>query len=54
VEFTGLVWAALFGFLVFGEEVSVATVLGAVLIVTGCVLAARKEQVPTAQAEAAL
>jgi S-adenosylmethionine uptake transporter len=54
VEFTGLVWAALFGFLVFGEEVSLATIIGAVLIVTGCVLAARKEQVPAAQAGAAL
>jgi S-adenosylmethionine uptake transporter len=54
VEFTGLVWAALFGFLVFGEEVSLATILGAALIVTGCILAARKEHVPAAQAEAAI
>jgi S-adenosylmethionine uptake transporter len=54
VEFTGLVWAALFGFLVFGEEVGLATILGAALIVTGCVLAARKEHVPAPQAEAAL
>jgi S-adenosylmethionine uptake transporter len=54
VEFTGLVWAALFGFLVFGEEVGLATILGAALIVTGCVLAARKEHVPAAQAEAAI
>jgi S-adenosylmethionine uptake transporter len=54
VEFTGLVWAALFGFLVFGEEVGLATILGAALIVTGCVLAARREHVPAPQAEAAI
>jgi S-adenosylmethionine uptake transporter len=54
VEFTGLVWAALFGFLVFGEEVGIATIIGAALIVTGCVLAARKQHLPAAQAEAAI
>jgi S-adenosylmethionine uptake transporter len=54
VEFTGLVWAALFGFLVFGEEVGIATIIGAALIVTGCILAARKQHLPAAQAEAAI
>jgi S-adenosylmethionine uptake transporter len=54
VEFTGLIWAALLGYLVFGEEIGVATVLGAGLIVTGCVLATRKERIPSVQAEAAL
>jgi S-adenosylmethionine uptake transporter len=54
VEFTGLIWAALLGYLVFGEEVNFATVLGAGLIVTGCLLAARKERIPAVQAEAAL
>jgi PBP1b-binding outer membrane lipoprotein LpoB len=34
--------------------VGLATILGAALIVTGCVLAARKQHVPAAQAEAAL
>jgi drug/metabolite transporter (DMT)-like permease len=34
--------------------VSLATIIGAALIVTGCILAARKEQVPAAQAEAAI
>ena len=41
VEYTALVWAALFGFLVFAEQVGAATIVGAGLIVAGCVLAAR-------------
>jgi len=41
VEYTALIWAALFGFLVFDEQVGASTLIGAVLIVTGCVLAAR-------------
>ena len=54
VEFTALVWGALFGFLIFGEQVHAATVVGAAMIVTGCIVAARAERIPAAQAEAAL
>ncbi|TFI58232.1 DMT family transporter [Sphingomonas parva] len=46
VEYTALVWAALYGFVVFGEEVGLTTLIGAALIVTGCVLAARTKTHP--------
>lgn len=42
VEYTGFLWAALFGWLYFGEEVNAATIAGAVLIVTGCLIATRR------------
>jgi S-adenosylmethionine uptake transporter len=54
VEYTALVWAALFGLIVFGEEVAVSTLLGAALIVIGCILAARTKTHPAPAAEAAL
>jgi len=41
LEFTALPWAALFGWLVFGESVRVAVWLGAVIILAACVWAAR-------------
>ena len=40
-EYTSFLWAALFGFLIFGETVSPFTLAGAALIITGCVIAAR-------------
>jgi S-adenosylmethionine uptake transporter len=52
-EYTSFVWAALFGWLVFGEHVSLYTLAGAALIVTGCVLAARRKPIAP-EAEAAL
>ena len=52
VEYTALVWAALFGFAVFGEEVGVATLVGAALIVTGCLLAAGTKRHPMPAVEA--
>jgi S-adenosylmethionine uptake transporter len=42
VEYTGFVWAALFGWLKFGEKVSWATLAGVVLIVVGSWIAVRK------------
>jgi S-adenosylmethionine uptake transporter len=54
VEYTSLIWAAMLGYLVFGEEVGAATVVGAALIVTGCVIAARSGRIQTSTAEAAL
>ncbi|HEX8667751.1 MAG TPA: DMT family transporter [Allosphingosinicella sp.] len=53
VEYTALIWAALFGYLVFREEVSLSTLAGAVLIVTGCILAAGTKSHPAPAAEAA-
>ena len=43
VEYTALLWAALFGFLIFNEEVGVSTLVGAALIVGGCLLATRTQ-----------
>jgi S-adenosylmethionine uptake transporter len=54
VEYTALVWAALFGLVIFGEEIAVSTLVGAALIVTGCILAARTSSHPAPAAEAAL
>jgi S-adenosylmethionine uptake transporter len=54
VEYTALIWAALLGFLVFSEQVGAATLIGAGLIVTGCVLAARVGKTAAPAAEAAL
>ena len=52
VEYTALIWAALFGFLVFAEPVRLATLAGAALIVAGCVLAARTQSHPEPAIEA--
>jgi S-adenosylmethionine uptake transporter len=43
-EYTAFLWAALFGWLFFAEPVSPFTLAGALLIVAGCILAARKPQ----------
>ncbi len=48
VEYTGFIWAALFGWLMFGEPVTWATVIGVVLIVVGSWIAARKPTQQTA------
>jgi S-adenosylmethionine uptake transporter len=47
-EYSGFLWAALFGWLIFDEAVSSYTLGGAVLIVGGCLFAARR---PRASAE---
>ncbi|MCJ2187035.1 DMT family transporter [Novosphingobium beihaiensis] len=44
VEYTGFLWAALFGWLFFGESVEPATLAGAALIVLGCWIATQKRQ----------
>ncbi|MET0241038.1 MAG: DMT family transporter [Sphingobium sp.] len=41
VEYTAFLWASLFGWLVFGEVVTAATLTGAALIVIACLWAAR-------------
>ena len=48
VEYTGFIWAALFGWLLFGEQVTLATLAGVVLIVIGCWIAARNPTEMTA------
>ena len=46
LEYTGFLWAALFGWLFFGETVTGATTAGAALIVAGCWVATRRSQAP--------
>jgi S-adenosylmethionine uptake transporter len=54
-EYTGFLWATLWGWVVFGERVSFFTVAGAALIVGGCILAAgRRDRAPVADSEAQL
>ncbi|MDG2003725.1 MAG: DMT family transporter [Novosphingobium sp.] len=48
IEYTGFAWAALFGWLWFDEVVSPGTVIGAALIVVGCLIAARGHTEQTA------
>ncbi|HEU5286344.1 MAG TPA: DMT family transporter [Sphingomicrobium sp.] len=52
-EYTSFLWAALFGWLVFREELSPFTLAGAALIVAGCILAARKPADASPRLEAA-
>lgn len=47
LEYTGFIWAALFGWLWFDEVVTPATLAGAALIVIACLIAARRA--PTEQ-----
>ena len=53
VEFTAFIWASILGAIVFGETVLPLTVLGAAMIVAGCVIAARARQAPVPSTEAA-
>jgi S-adenosylmethionine uptake transporter len=53
VEYTAFVWAALLGWLIFGEDVSMFTVAGAALIVAGCIIAVRTVTKGAPQTEAA-
>ena len=41
VEYTAFIWAAIVGWIAFDEEVTLATLAGTVLIVTGCWIATR-------------
>lgn len=52
-EYTSFLWAALFGWLIFGEALSPYTIAGAVLIVAGCILAARRPEEASPALEAA-
>ena len=52
-EYSGFVWAALFGWLFFREAVTLPTLAGTALIVTGCWLATRPARPAPAPAPAA-
>ncbi|MEO5587160.1 MAG: DMT family transporter [Novosphingobium sp.] len=47
-EYTAFIWAALFGWVWFGERVTTATLGGAALIVVGCLIATRSRTEQTA------
>ena len=46
MEYSSFLWAALLGWLVFGERVTGTTVLGTAIIVTACLIAARRPARP--------
>ena len=52
-EYTAFLWAMLLGWLVFHEPVSLFTMSGAMLIVAGCILAARRPEEANPQLEIA-
>lgn len=51
-EYSGFLWAAALGWLIFAEPVSPYTLAGALLIVGGCVVAAREKPRPEPEIEA--
>jgi S-adenosylmethionine uptake transporter len=46
VEYTAFIWAAIMGWMVFGEPITAATLAGTGLIIAGCVIAARQRGAP--------
>lgn len=52
VEYTAFIWAAIFGWWFFEEAVTLPTILGTALIVTGCIIAARQKPAHTDHIEA--
>ena len=52
-EYTSFLWAALLGWLVFSEELSLYTLAGAALIVAGCIFTARRPAETSPHLEAA-
>lgn len=49
-EYTGFIWASLWGWVVFHEPVAAYTLAGAALIVTGCLIAARRRTIENVEA----
>ncbi len=45
IEYTGFLWASLFGWMFFAEAVTWTTLAGTALIIAGCWIAARKAQI---------
>ncbi len=52
IEYSGFVWASVFGWLFFQEGVSLTTLAGTTLIVSGCLIAARTSSTPATDSEA--
>ena len=53
-EYSGFLWAAALGWIVFSEHVSLYTLAGASLIVGGCIIAARAKMKIPGEAEVAI
>ncbi len=49
-EYTGFIWASLWGWVVFSEPVAPYTLAGAGLIITGCLIAARRRSIENVEA----
>jgi S-adenosylmethionine uptake transporter len=49
VEYTAFIWAALLGWLIFSETLSLTTLVGTSLIVVGCLVAARQHVATSAK-----
>jgi S-adenosylmethionine uptake transporter len=45
LEYTAFIWASIFGWLFFQEQLTIATLAGTALIVTSCLIAARQSPV---------
>lgn len=52
-EYSAFIWASILGWLVFSEKVSLYTLAGAVLIVGGCLIAARRKNPPLPEIDVA-
>jgi S-adenosylmethionine uptake transporter len=52
VEYTGFLWAAIFGWLVFAEPIQPLTLAGAAMIVVACWVATRPSRAPMPAVEA--
>ena len=52
VEYTAFIWAAIMGAIFYAEALTATTIAGAILIVTGCIIAARGGRPDTAKLEA--
>jgi S-adenosylmethionine uptake transporter len=52
-EYSAFIWASILGWLVFQERVSFYTLAGAVLIVGGCLIAARRKHPPLPEIDVA-
>ena len=53
LEFTAFLWAAMLGAVMFGEKVLPLTILGAAMIIGGCVIAVRGRLAAAPSTEAA-
>jgi S-adenosylmethionine uptake transporter len=52
-EYSAFIWASICGWLAFAERVSLSTFMGALLIVGGCLLAARRQRPPLPEIDVA-